>query len=112
MPANTVEYITIKGFKSFKSVENLKLNPINILIGANGSGKSNFLQVFEFLRANGDERLIEYVIKAGGVENILHHGSKTTRELSLIFGGQVGHREERLVLVPTTADSLFPMNDS
>ena len=34
----TLDWITIKGFKSIKNVERLKLNPINLLIGPNGSG--------------------------------------------------------------------------
>ena len=47
----TLDWITIKGFKSIKNVERLKLNPINLLIGPNGSGKSSFIEVFSFLRA-------------------------------------------------------------
>ena len=49
MPA--LDNITIRGFKSIKAVEGLELNPINVLIGANGSGKSNFIEVFSLLRA-------------------------------------------------------------
>jgi predicted ATPase len=43
-----MDFIEIEGFKSIKSVK-VPLSPINILIGANGSGKSNFIQFFEFL---------------------------------------------------------------
>ena len=43
---STLDWITVKGFKSIKSVEELDLRPINILIGANGAGKSNFIGVF------------------------------------------------------------------
>ena len=41
----TLESISIKGFKSIRDVE-VELRDINVLIGANGSGKSNFLEVF------------------------------------------------------------------
>ena len=44
-----VKSITIRGFKSIRCVEDLQLRPINVLIGANGSGKSNFIDVFSFL---------------------------------------------------------------
>jgi predicted ATPase len=37
--------IKIKGFKSIKELD-LDMKPINVLIGANGSGKSNFVSVF------------------------------------------------------------------
>jgi hypothetical protein len=37
MSSNALDHITIEGFKSIASVE-LALRPINVLIGANGSG--------------------------------------------------------------------------
>ncbi len=37
-----MDYIEISGYKSIKS-ERIDLAPINLLIGANGSGKSNFI---------------------------------------------------------------------
>ena len=38
-----LEWISVKGFKSISSIEMLKLGAINVVIGANGSGKSNFI---------------------------------------------------------------------
>ena len=43
-----MEKVCIKGYKSFQDIT-LELGQINILIGSNGSGKSNFLSFFEFL---------------------------------------------------------------
>ena len=54
MPA--LESISIKGFKSIRDIE-VELRDINVLIGANGSGKSNFLEVFSFLQAVHARRL-------------------------------------------------------
>src|ERR1039457_2542563 len=90
MPANALDYITIKGFKSIASVEKLELRPINVLIGANGSGKSNFIGVFAFLHEIREGRLQHYVTASGGAEKLLHFGSKTTREISfrLSFANQ------------------------
>ena len=42
MPTNALDYITIQGFKSIASIEKLELRPINVVIGANGSGKVQF----------------------------------------------------------------------
>lgn len=67
-----LDSITVKGFKSIASIEDLKLGPINVLIGANGSGKSNFIEVFSFLNAIREGRLQRYVAKAGGAEKVLH----------------------------------------
>jgi len=42
--------IDIEGYKSIKSLQ-LELQPINILLGANGVGKSNFISVFSLIRS-------------------------------------------------------------
>jgi AAA15 family ATPase/GTPase len=45
-----LQKISIENYKSIQSLKDFELKPINILIGANNSGKSNFLDVFAFLR--------------------------------------------------------------
>ncbi len=72
-----MDYIEIRGYKSIKAIK-INLNPINILIGANGSGKTNFISFFEFLNKVYEQKLIEYVALAGGEEKMLHKGSKVT----------------------------------
>ena len=61
-----VDQVTIKGYKSFKEL-NLKLGGVNLLIGSNGSGKSNFLSMFEMLNNAFEQRLANYVATLGGV---------------------------------------------
>ena len=73
--------IEIHGYKSIKSL-NLELKQINIFIGANGSGKSNFLSFFEMLKHIYNQNLKEYVALRGGVEKFLHKGDKITNEIS------------------------------
>jgi predicted ATPase len=73
--------IKIQGYKSIRELD-LRLRPINILIGANGSGKSNFLSFFEFLKNIYKGNLQEYVALRGGTEKFLHRGSKVTGEIS------------------------------
>ena len=84
MPA--LENISIKGFKSIRNVK-VPLRNINVLIGANGSGKSNFLEVFSFLQdirggdisdRLADEALRQYTARAGGAGRLLHFGPKFT----------------------------------
>ena len=65
--------IKVKGYKSFKELS-VRLNKINLLIGANGAGKSNFLSLFELLNNAYDQRLSQYISQAGGVNKILHQG--------------------------------------
>ncbi len=122
MPSNALDYITVRGFKSIASIEHLPLKACNVLIGANGSGKSNFLGIFEFLHAIQEGELRKYVIKAGGAEKVLHFGSKTTREiyiqLQLSFAEAIGSPEVtlrplryELTLAPTSDDGLYPPSE-
>jgi predicted ATPase len=106
-----LDYITLKGFRSFASLEKVALRPINVLIGANGSGKSNFVAVFSFLREITEGRLHEYVRVAGGADQLLHFGSKTTREMEfhLSFFNEVN--QYRLTLKPTADDNLYPASE-
>ena len=87
----TLDNITIRGFKSIKAIEQLKLNPINVLIGANGSGKSNFLEVFSLVREVVSGRLGYFVGRAGGAERVLHFGSRATEEISIAVTFDDGH---------------------
>ena len=108
---STLDWITVKGFKSIKSVEELELRPINVLIGANGAGKSNFIDVFSFLKAIRLGGLKDYVMRAGGAEKILHFGSKVTRQLSIGISFEKEKREYNIVLAPDDADGMFPSKE-
>jgi predicted ATPase len=76
-----MDFIEIKGYKSIKDAK-IELRPINILIGANGSGKTNFLSFFEFLNNLLQQKLNEYVALNGGEDKFLYHGKKITDEIS------------------------------
>jgi predicted ATPase len=106
-----LDYITVKGFRSIASLEKLVLRPINVLIGANGSGKSNFVAIFSFLREISEGRLQEYARAAGGAAQLLHFGSRTTQQLEfhLSFFNEVN--QYRLILKPTADDSLYPAEE-
>ena len=102
-----LESITIKGFKSIRDLK-LDLKPINVLIGANGSGKSNFIAVFELLNCIIDEKLQAYVKQNGGANSLLYFGRKNTDKISLAV--KFGLNEYSLDLLPT-ADDSFAIND-
>ena len=75
-----MESIEIKGFKSIKNAK-VELAPINILIGANGAGKSNFISFFEFLDSLYNKKLQEYVGLRGGIEKFLHKGTQPSTSI-------------------------------
>ena len=106
MPA--LDWITIQGFKSIKSIERLPLGRINVLIGPNGSGKSNFIDALSFLHAIGMGKLQGYVRRAGGAEKILHFGSKETHCICIEINFNEHKSGYEVTLAPTDDDSLFP----
>lgn len=108
MPSTALDYITVRGFKSIASIEKLPLKSVNILIGSNGSGKSNFIGVFSFLHAIREARLRDYVIEAGGAEKVLHFGSKTTKQIYIHLSFLEEVNQYDLTLSPTRDDGLYP----
>ena len=104
-----LESITVKGFKSIASIEKLKLGAINVIIGANGSGKSNFIEVFSFLHAIREGRLQDYVVKAGGADKVLHFGSKRTAQLEIAVNFRQDENGYIIRLEPIAGDRLHPI---
>ncbi len=107
MPSEALDHITIRGFKSIKSIEKLPLSAINILVGANGSGKSNFIGALSFLHEVREGRLQDYVRRSGGAEQVLHFGSKNTQQIQFHVSFGHGVNQYELDLKPAQDDSLF-----
>lgn len=72
-PNSMINKIQIENFKSIQKMD-LELRPINVLIGANGVGKSNFIGFFKLLKNIYDENLQRYVAEEGGADNLLYCG--------------------------------------
>ena len=100
-----LDKIKVTNFKSIRELE-IDLNPLNVFIGANGAGKSNFVGVFKFLNHLIDGSLQTYTATSGGADRILHFGRKTSEnmEFGLSFGDGVNGYE--CVLVPGAEDNF------
>ena len=46
---NTLQRMSLAGFKSIREMRDLEFKPLNVLIGANGTGKSNLISFFKLL---------------------------------------------------------------
>ena len=105
---NRVDRIRIAGFKSIE-VADVELGALNVLIGANGAGKSNFLSVFSLLNSLTVERLQEFVGKQGGASALLHYGPKRTGRLALTleFRSKDGKNVYKTELVHVSPDTLL-----
>ena len=99
--------VVLSGFKSIKQMS-LELRPLNVMIGANGAGKSNLVSFFKMLNEIIGRRLQLHVAESGRAHSLLHFGPKITRQIAatLEFDADVALDEYRLQLVYAEGDAL------
>lgn len=82
-----IESVSIQGFRSLADVEISAMPSTAVLIGANGSGKSNFIRFFEMLSwMLRSRKLAEFVERCGGADDQLFGGNSVTPRLSATIG--------------------------
>lgn len=96
--------LVIEGYKSIQNCD-LKMGCLNVLIGANGAGKSNFISFFKLIATLLDHRLQSHVSKSGGPDSLLHFGRKKSELLKgQLFFGNNGYKFE---LEPTQDNRMM-----
>lgn len=106
---HAINSITLKGYKSIRSLESFPLKRLNVLIGANGSGKSNFVSFFTFLRELVEGRLALAVNKGGGADAHLYLGPKVTKRIEVAL--RFGVNGYEFALEPTVDNRLVFANE-
>ena len=101
-----LDWITIEGLRSIRSLRKVELRPLNVLIGANGSGKSNFIEAFALLHAICAGRLHHYVHRFGGADRMLHFGTERTTEIEIELSFSEERNRYGIVLEAGAADVL------
>lgn len=90
--SNQITQLVLHGYKSIAECD-IRLGRINVLIGANGAGKSNFIGFFRLIQRILNEQLQLAVGEAGGPDALLHFGRKQTEEMrGELFFGNNGYR--------------------
>ena len=74
--------IKIEGFRRLRNVET-QMSKFMVLIGANGSGKTSFLDALEILSASASGKLSDTLSDAGGISSLLTRGKSNTLSLSI-----------------------------
>jgi predicted ATPase len=108
--SHKLDRITINGFKSIKELVDFEFRNLNVIIGANGSGKSNLISFFKMLRALMENNLNKYISDNGGAGDILFNGRKITERMEFEMHFDV-HRY-RFSLVPTAKDTISIENEA
>lgn len=75
-----IERVRIQNYKSIRDVT-VPLRALNVLIGSNGVGKSNFISFFELTKAIFQQRFGSYTMDHGGIDNLLHKGRKASSQI-------------------------------
>ncbi|MDD4889040.1 MAG: AAA family ATPase, partial [Phycisphaerae bacterium] len=85
----SLKKLTLKGFKSIESLVDFEFRSVNVLIGANGAGKSNLVDFFRMLRAMANRSLQRFVVERGEADSFFYMGPKRTSRISaeIEFGG-------------------------
>ncbi len=82
---SSVRSLTVTGYKSIRELREFPLNDLNVLIGANGAGKSNFIGLFRLLNEMYEQQLQLFIQTQGGPDAILHFGRSVTDRLHAEF---------------------------
>lgn len=82
MTQKLLDTIEVRGYTSIESAT-VELRSLNVLVGANGAGKSNFVQVLELLGRIVDSDLGFVVGMSGGASSLLRAGDSNEIRLTL-----------------------------
>jgi predicted ATPase len=100
-----VKSLTITGYKSICELRDFELTNLNVLIGANGAGKSNFISLFRLLAEMVEQNLQVYVQTQGGPDALLYFGRNTTDKLHAEF--YFARNGYNFDLIPTSDNRLI-----
>ena len=102
--------IHLSGFKSIDSEgQDIPIGDITVLLGANGSGKSNLLSFFKMLNYMTTGALQEYIGKSGFADSLLYYGSKETSRLQadILFTSSTARDNYKFTLSHARGDTLI-----
>ena len=96
--------VVVEGFTSIRSAT-LALNDVNVLVGANGAGKSNFIRALGVLGRIVDGELGLFVGLSGGANALLNAGRPVSRCIHLEVDSTAGGYSAELV--PAAGDTFI-----
>jgi len=102
--------IQIQNFKSIRDSGDVLIKPLNILIGPNGVGKSNFIGFFKFLNMLFEQQLQNHIARKGRVDGLMYFGRRSKYIAgNIIFTNEDNNVSNRysFKMEPDQSNSLF-----
>ena len=106
----SIDHVHIRGFRSLADVEIYELPRVTVLIGENGSGKSNFIRFFEMMSwMLRSRRLAEFIERQGGADDQLFGGRKRSpvMDATVTMRTEAGRNDYRFVLAHAHPDRFM-----
>lgn len=107
--ARKLDKLSIEGYKSIQTLQEFELSNLNVLIGGNGAGKTNFIEVFRLLRAMVDKNLGKFALARDTADGFFFNGPKVTPEIKMHF--TFGDNEYRFCLQATPAGKFLIVDE-
>ncbi len=103
-----IESVHVKGFRSLADVRLDGIPNPMVLLGPNGTGKSNVLRFFEMLKEMAHLRLGEFTLRQGGADDQLFGGARLTQriEATVFFQTTLGRSRFSFVLKHAHPDRI------
>jgi predicted ATPase len=101
--AERIKAVAVRGHTSIRHVA-LELRDLNVLIGANGAGKSNFVRALGMFGQIASRRLGYYVGQSGGASALLNRAEP---DEGIVLAVDAPPHHYRAHLVPSSEDRLI-----
>ena len=104
-----ITQLDIEGFRSLRKVSWLP-GDLNVIIGPNGTGKSNLLRFMELISISAQGRLGKYIQSLGGMDPIVWDGAAASIRFALETtpeGGELGPERYELELARLGSGSSY-----
>lgn len=112
-----LEKLSVTGFKSIRELKEFSFRNLNVLVGANGAGKSNLIDLFRMLLAMTEKRFGKFVLAHNGADGFLFNGPKITSAINAEFvftsrsESSEGPNTYRFEAIPTTDGRNFLLTE-
>ena len=107
-----ITQLDIEGFRSLRKVSWVP-GDLNVIIGPNGTGKSNLLRFMELISISAQGRLGKYIQSLGGMDPIVWDGVATAIKFAMETtpeGGELGPERYELGLARLGAGSSYKVD--